>query len=581
MTDVPVQIRMVMDSSGTTRALRGLDKEFRKVEQAARTEIMKTEQLRDRGLQTQKRRIVELGNQFKRLGHSIERELQSSVHRGIKRGIERGRKFLSTHRGALAVGALAGGATFARSVASRAQRFAAIPDQASAFQAARQYRERMLQLRIASGGAFDTEALGQRFRAVSERTGMREDEMLAAAARVQERFGAEGMPAFVDSLDMLVDVAQTTGTPLEELAAVAGEVVQQFGLTAEEIPRAIGIIAEAGREGSIEIKDFATVFRSEMGGFVQNLGEGGEQALREFVAASQIAGKVFDPNEAATRLARGTRSLADVNVREKLAERGIEYQGRSLGDVAQQLSRAYPEDLGKELQQIFGEIRSVEFWQAMIAAERRGGDEFATIRNISGEAGIERARREAPILREDPAMKLRKLEADRLRAVNEQFDQVAKATLAVSGPLQQLQDQSVLLTQGFEAATEAAFVFAAASGLKTILSQGPAGDAVSTAGRAAGKIGRGVGVLAAGAAGFQFGSWLNEQFNLDDKINNLLGVTIAGQNPTKNQPLELVKWEDLTREQQRAARGLNVAAENIRQASRRNRATSTGQMEDR
>jgi TP901 family phage tail tape measure protein len=174
-----------------------------------------------------------------------------------------------------------------------------------------------------------------------------------------------------------IGIASTaTNSQILEMARASFAVISNLSVEAEKLPKALDIMAEAGKRGGFELRDMASHF-PKLTAQARNLGMEGEETIAKLAAALQIALKgAGSPDEAANNLNNFLSKLASPETVRKFKDLGI--------DIRAELDKAVKEgvdpmeyiivrmhDLAKEnpwvVGDVFGDMQVLQFLKPLIA----------------------------------------------------------------------------------------------------------------------------------------------------------------------------------------------------------------------
>lgn len=507
MAEVPLEVRVTVDSAAVRKALRGMQKDVSRSEKDQRKELDKTDRARERSMGRRKRGLKELDRELKNSAKKNARELEQSFETGTKRGLMRVRKVMGAARksagfaGLFAFGAL-------NKARDQSRQFTQIPSTEQAFSASVEYRRRFQKFgsaaELTEGGR---DKMLRRFRDQSQKTGMQENEFLSGAEVVQEAIGSKGLEGYLQNLDELSDISQGLGVPMGDLAGIVVELDRQFGIAAEDIPEALGFLTKAALNGSIEVGNFSQEFRNNAGLFAVTVGKGTE-GFKKLVAAGETVGTVHGPAEAATALLATTESLVKPATQKKLRKYGLPQSTDPL-EVAAALRTRQDRLSGQknagmkrqaELFDIFGTKREVRGMRALVAQQGLTEE----LMQIPGQVGLDVGRKAGRDFRGSEIGKHDAEIATRLRDVNEDFVEISRKFREESQMMEKLIGENTVAVKNLERVWEGMKYLFGGLGIRHVLKKmGPGAAAATTA--AEGTVATEVAV-GTGAAGTGLGS---------------------------------------------------------------------------
>lgn len=147
---------------------------------------------------------------------------------------------------------------------------------------------------------FNNTQLGEtktQLKAIATATNQTPGELLSALNTLAAK-GLDPKQAMA-SLDIIGKTATAAGADVNELATTSFTLIDAMGLKPTELPKAMDMLAQAGKLGSFELKDMATYF-PQLTASAKSLGITGTQGIATMGAALQIAMKgASDPAQAA------------------------------------------------------------------------------------------------------------------------------------------------------------------------------------------------------------------------------------------------------------------------------------------
>jgi TP901 family phage tail tape measure protein len=130
----------------------------------------------------------------------------------------------------------------------------------------------------------------------------------------------------VKSLAIIGKAATATGADVNELATTSFTLIDAMGLKPTELPKAMDMLAQAGKLGSFELKDMATYF-PQLTAQAKSLGITGTQGIATMGAALQIAMKgASDPAQAANNFQNFLTKLTSQETVKRFQKMGVNVQ---------------------------------------------------------------------------------------------------------------------------------------------------------------------------------------------------------------------------------------------------------------
>lgn len=243
-----------------------------------------------------------LGSSIQTLGRSgmnVEglRNRYAELTEQISKARQQQQRLASAHKAMNAGSAMMGGA----GVALGAAGLAMVPVMSTAKNASEfEYQLRMIG-NTANMSRGEVKALGEQIMAAGQQTGQSADNMTRAMGFLV----AAGMDVGTarDMLAQIGKAATATGGDIEDLAKAAFTLNDTMGIKAgAEMVAALDTLAQAGKEGNVELKDMAKQLPVLGSGF-QALKMGGREAAATMAAALEVARKgAADADEAANNM---------------------------------------------------------------------------------------------------------------------------------------------------------------------------------------------------------------------------------------------------------------------------------------
>lgn len=505
MAQVPLEVRITVDSAAVKKALRGIVKETTRVESKTRKEIEKTKQARTNASRKAVQEVKTLEQAFMNVGKKAGRELSEGIFTGVKRGRQRAMRYMKANRGSFVkgLGATAVAGAFAgRQAFQTARSITGAPTIVENIGSAKDFQRRMTLLQNQSQMT-DAQMGSLQGRLVEQGSSgtLSPSQLLAGVEAVQRLEGADAIPAYLESMADLSNFSEGLGANFEDLSKLSTILQRQFGITAKQMPETIGLVAEAGVQGSIEIENFARQFPRVMGVFAARLNRSGVEGVKEFAAVAQAGATMFpDSPEQSSRAMRSfVNQLVKPETRKILSSRGLDPQTTSLPDLASGLA-AHPLT-DKQMAKAFPDSLASSLMVALVKQFDEGTDNVMTsVMNASGTGQLNRAQANTGRVRADAKGR------DQIRKNTMQGNMIGAFEGTASAALR-LTDAIDMLTSAYPGEVLVAkmiFDFASSlaifSAAMKILGGGKlAKDAVGTVAKGGGKLTKGV--KAVGALG--------------------------------------------------------------------------------
>lgn len=236
------------------------------------------------------------------------------------------------------------------------------------------FDEALTDLDIAAAGALGSIAdFRDQLLGVSTDTGVTKEKVLEVAAGFV-RLTGDGKTA-TDAMDTFARVMKASGAQGDDVAGTAAAMAQAFGLTAKDFELGFSMMIRAGKAGSVELKQLATVL-PELGGlFTQFAGGKGTQGLAELTAALQVVavGTGGSADKAKTQVQALLSSF--ISNADKFKDKGIHIfdkdgELKNFRDIIGEISRSKLAKDETALSKAFG---SIEAFNAYIQLAKEGG----------------------------------------------------------------------------------------------------------------------------------------------------------------------------------------------------------------
>lgn len=586
-----IDIELYFHERGRTRrTFKGIVKESTVAEERMRQEMRKTLRENERLLRQRvtdlKRserealRAVQTAEQQKRREFTkTSREMRMGFRAALKQNAQDLRRFVSENRGAIAGALGASAAVGIRGAVSRAGRLARLPTREEAFATGERVQRQLLALQTEAGlSDKQRDALAEQLLSVGEKYGQSAETLLQAALTAQQRFS--DVTLFTDNAETFARFAAALNTEVSSAQDAMGEFVRQMNISSEEIPRALAITQQAVAEGSIEVTDLTETFSAQIGQFARTFQTEGEEGLRQFLATAEaLGGGGENADRTRTLLQAMLTAFNDPKVRKELAERGAritDRSGRLLSpdQILDRIARSSGLDTETERAGVFTNVRARQAIGILLQQIGRDPEAIRNLINVDAEAGQRTIDSSVDRFLGSSVGQLQQRRSRVENNVIRNFDSLADKANAIIGPIEELRSQFPALSAAIETAIEViltagvtgAFlgrgrlpkgIFGrAAGGVGGGIAGGITGGAraagAAAAGRAAG-LGAGFysaggaaasstlagivptiaaaagAVLAAATGGLALGAWLERTFDLQNRINDLFGVDVGGE----------------------------------------------------
>jgi TP901 family phage tail tape measure protein len=237
--------------------------------------------------------------------------------------------------------------------------------------------------------AFNNTQLGNtktQLNTIASATNQTPGELLAALNTLASK-GLDPSRALA-SLDIIGKTATATGADVNELARTSFTLIDAMGLAPNELPKAMDLLAQAGKMGSFELKDMATYF-PQLTAQAKSLGITGTQGIATMGAALQIAMKgASDPAQAANNFQNFLTKLTSKETVKNFEKMGVnvekvmtEASAKGLDPVVTMVEKIQELTGGNKfkMSELFSDMQVLGFLNPMIA----NLDEFNRIKKES------------------------------------------------------------------------------------------------------------------------------------------------------------------------------------------------------
>lgn len=361
----------------------------------------------------------------------------------------------------------------------------------------RSMRSQLALIRATSGAGMSDEestALQARVTEVARRTGADPTSLVDGLVVAQNRFSE--LRTFSDNLEEIAFAARAVDAPIGDMVGALGEFHRQMGVSSEEMPQMLGLMADGMNQGSLEAGDVAANFSTIMSDFTALRGEGGRGAggAREFLALAQALGAKGAGPE-------GTRTLMQnlmTNLQRSEHQRELE---RAMGDRSVfndqgQLTISFAEliqrmadnprlENARVMEDIFGNDQQAASARSFLMEQtRNGANPIETLMGVSGTRGNEFIERVNERIDGSAAGEAGRIAARTEADFMDNGESLIRTMNDAVGPLSALTSQYPLATEAlgwlWDAATAAAGALGTL-GLINMATGGAVGSGVSAA----------------------------------------------------------------------------------------------------
>lgn len=405
-------------------------------------------------------------------------------------------------------------------------------------------------IRMTTGAGMDVEqsaALQRRVVEVSRGTGADLTSLVDALGIAQNRFS--NLQGFADQLDSIASASRAVGAPVGDMVGALGEFERQLGVSSEDIPTMLGVLADGMNQGSLEAGDVAAAFSPIMSDFASLRGEGGRgvTGATEFLAVAQALGNSGAGPEGARTLMQNMMS----GLRRQSVQSGLERnlgdneifndQGQltiDLGELLRRMSASPNMQSAAVMEQIFGQdMQAAQARNTLLERLRNGDDLIGNLMNTSASRGTEFLQTTNRRIDASAAGESARIAANAEATFFDNSEDFIRTMNAAVGPFSELTAQYPLATEALGALTDVVQSVTGALGAASLAGFfGGAGAGGAAAGGAAvgGGAAAGGGALAvAGALG----------------LGGAVGGAIAGTGYLMHRDLTAAREEGERREQ--------------------------------
>lgn len=351
----------------------------------------------------------------------------------------------------------------------------------------------------------ESEDVFARVNAVARSTGTDTGELTQGLSIAQERFSA--LQPFADNLEQIALAARAVDAPIGDMVGAIGEFQRQLGVSSEEIPTLLGLMADGMNEGSLSAGDVAANFSTLMSTFTTLRGESGRgvDGATEFLATSQALGASGAGPEGARVLMENMMSQLSRTDTQRELERTMgdrnlfNERGQmqvSFGDLVQRMADNPRMQNASVMQRVFGnDVQGARARNFLLEQTRTTGNPIEALMGASAERGNSFINRVNGRLDDSAAGQALQIRANAEANFAENGDELLQGMIDMVEPMAELTSQ-------YPRATEALGFFRDAIGSVTgaLGSIGLASLIGGGGTAAAGAAGAG-GMGAAGAAG--------------------------------------------------------------------------------
>jgi hypothetical protein len=366
-------------------------------------------------------------------------------------------------------------------------------------------------IRATSGAGMNTQqsdAVTAQVQRVARSTGTDTGQLTEGLVVAQERFSALGPIA--DNLEQIALAARAVDAPVADMVGALGEFQRQLGVSSEEIPTLLGLMADGMNEGSLNAGDVATNFSRLMSTYTTLRGDAGRgtAGATEFLAVSQALGGAGAGPEGArvlmenmmTQLSRADtqrnleRALGDQNVFNDQGQMQIGF-----GELIQRMADNPRMDNLAVMQDIFGDdSQGAQARSFLLQQTRTTGNPIDALMGASAGRGNDFITSVNSRIDASPAGEAMRIRANAEANFAENSDQLLNVMTAAVGPMSELTSQYPMATEALGFFRDAIGSVTGALGTLGLINMAGAGGGIAGA---LGLGGAGAGAAGAGVAG--------------------------------------------------------------------------------
>lgn len=378
--------------------------------------------------------------------------------------------------------------------------FGGVAGLGAAVKQAKEFNDRLVRLQVNTGKSRgEMMRFNEALQKVSVARGIDQDALLGGAAKFQELTG--NFDGFAKSLDQFAVIGVATGASMDDIASSAAALSLNLGVSSDEMLQVFDVMATQGKQGAVELNNFAGLLSSltpqfakfnttgaegaaSLGAFMQIIKEGegtAEEAATSFASLMTAISKNWKKFEG-----EGVQIFSD---KEKT-------KMRDLADIVFDIGEKIPQ---REFGEFFGRQEAVKAMTMLLSNGREAFDEMATsvgktgtimkdFQTVSESASGKFAQAQAL---------LKKTFSD---ALIKHVDSFVKAFEAIVASVKFLVDNKEAMLAAFAVFKGGGMLAGAGAGMSTLAASGSLPTGQSAAALRRGRIMGGVGGVAQGAA---------------------------------------------------------------------------------
>ena len=366
-------------------------------------------------------------------------------------------------------------------------------------------------IRATSGAGMNTQqsdAVTAQVQRVARSTGTDTGQLTEGLVVAQERFSALGPIA--DNLEQIALAARAVDAPVADMVGALGEFQRQLGVSSEEIPTLLGLMADGMNQGSLNAGDVASNFSSLMSTFTTLRGDAGRgtAGATEFLATAQALGASGAGPEGARTLMENmmsqlSRTDTQRNLEQALGDQNVfNDQGQmqvGFGELISRMANTPGMQNAAVMQDIFGnDMQGARARNFLIEQTRTTGNPIEALMGASAGRGNDFITSVNSRIDASPAGEAMRIRANAEANFAENSDQLLNVMTAAVGPMSELTSQYPLATEALGFFRDAIGSVTGALGTLGLINLAGAGGGIAGA---LGLGGAGAGAAGAGVAG--------------------------------------------------------------------------------
>ncbi len=366
-------------------------------------------------------------------------------------------------------------------------------------------------IRATSGAGMSTQqsdAVFTQVQRVARSTGTDTGQLTEGLAVAQERFSALG--PISDNLEQIALAARAVDAPVADMVGALGEFQRQLGVSSEEIPTLLGLMADGMNQGSLNAGDVASNFSSLMSTFTTLRGDAGRgtAGATEFLATAQALGASGAGPEGARTLMENmmsqlSRTDTQRNLEQALGDQNVfNDQGQmqvGFGELISRMANTPGMQNAAVMQDIFGnDMQGARARNFLIEQTRTTGNPIDALMGASAGRGNDFITSVNSRIDASPAGEAMRIRANAEANFAANGDELLRTMTDMVGPMSELTSQYPMATEALGFFRDAIGSVTGALGTLGLINMAGAGGGIAGA---LGLGGAGAGAAGAGVAG--------------------------------------------------------------------------------